>query len=64
MRRPVWLGLWFILALAAPAASRTPVAPVLANYTVEYSQDTFDICKELSGLETEVPLEDLLKVTA
>jgi hypothetical protein len=35
---------------------------VLANYTVEYSQDTFDICKELSGLETEVPLEDLLKV--
>jgi hypothetical protein len=38
-------------------------APVLKNYTIANSRDTFDICKELSGLgRREIPLEDLLPV--
>lgn len=37
-----------------------PNPDIYANYTFQSSRDTFDLCKEQSGLRREVPLEELL----
>eukprot|EP00879_Flechtneria_rotunda_P001545 GHRR01001703.1.p1 GENE.GHRR01001703.1~~GHRR01001703.1.p1 ORF type:complete len:752 (+),score=308.39 GHRR01001703.1:312-2567(+) len=44
-------------ALAAPAPT---AEPILQGYSFNSSKDTFQLCHEKSGLEHDIPLEDLL----
>jgi hypothetical protein len=47
-------------AAAAALPAPRPLARVHSNYTFNTSRDTFELCREQSGLKREISLEELL----
>ena len=51
-----------VRALVSPTTGYTLAPPLLHNYTISSSADTFEVCPSVTGVSNDIPMEELLPV--